>query len=145
MTLSNGSRTLSALGVANLEVDLQRRWGRSGTCSADQYYGPGLTSAPTSTRAGFPAAVVGGAWGTGTICPSTGNAAGLPADTIAQTDELSGGQTSTEVADVADTSPLAGETVYGSFTALADATSGVPPDRAHDHRGRRRRVPEREH
>ena len=33
----------------------------------------------------------------------------------------------TEVADVADTSPMEGETVYGAFTALAEATDGSSP------------------
>ena len=69
----------------------------------------------------------GGSEGTGQICPTSGNAAGLPPDTLAQTDDQSGGQTVTEVADVADTSPLAGETVYGTFTALAEATDGSSP------------------
>jgi hypothetical protein len=33
----------------------------------------------------------------------------------------------TEVADVADTSPMEGETVYGAFTALAEASDGASP------------------
>jgi hypothetical protein len=56
-----------------------------------------------------------------------GSAAGLPTSGIAQTDESSGGGTVTEVADVADTSPVEGETVYGTFTALAEATDGSSP------------------
>jgi hypothetical protein len=64
---------------------------------------------------------------TGDICPAGGSAAGLPTDDIAQTDEASGGETVTEVADVADTSPMQGETLYGAFTALADTSDGSSP------------------
>ncbi len=64
---------------------------------------------------------------TGAICPSNGSPAGLPTDMIAQTDERSGGQTVTEVADVANTSPLDGETMYGSFTAMGLASDGSSP------------------
>ena len=80
-----------------------------------------------NSEAGEPSSVAGGgAADTGQICPGA-NAAGLPTSDIAQTDELSGGQTVTEVADVADTSPMEGETVYGAFTALAEASDGVSP------------------
>lgn len=126
VTLSNGSRPLTILHVANLRVDLTGDNGTvsGGTCSPLQYFGSPLTSAPTSAAAGFPTAVVGGAEGTGQICPSSGDASGLSADALAQSDDLSGGETVTEVADVANTSPLAGETLYGMFTALAEATDG---------------------
>jgi hypothetical protein len=129
VTLSNGSRPLTVLHVANLRVDLSGDSGTvaGGSCSADQYWGAPLTSAPTSSSAGLPSAVAGGASGTGQICPANGDATGLPTSTIAQTDDLSGGQTVTEVADVANTSPILGETVYGAFTALAEATAGTPP------------------
>ena len=43
------------------------------------------------------------------------NAAGLSATNIVQTDELSGGSTTTSVPDVEDTSPMQGENVYGNF------------------------------
>ena len=33
----------------------------------------------------------------------------------------------TEVADIADTSPMEGETMYGKFTALAETTDGTSP------------------
>jgi hypothetical protein len=129
VALSNVSRTLTTLSIANLRVDLTGDNSKvsGGTCSPDQYYGAGLTSAPTSAQAGFPAAVAGGASGTGTICPASGSAAGLSSGTIAQTDELSGGQTQTEVADIVDTSPIEGETLYGTFTALAETTDGISP------------------
>jgi hypothetical protein len=61
---------------------------------------------------------------TGEICPLNGDATGLDTSSISQTDELSGGQTQTEVPDIEDTSPIEGETVYGAFTALAE--SGLP-------------------
>jgi hypothetical protein len=127
VTLSNRHRTLSTLQVANLRVDLSGGNITGGACSEDQYFGAPLTSAPTSAAAGFPTALVGGSAGTGHICPNSGSPAGLPADTLAQTDETSGGETVTEVADVADTFPLAGETLYGTFTAPADATDGSSP------------------
>jgi hypothetical protein len=127
VTLSNGSRTLSVLHVANLRVDLANGNITGGSCSPDQYFGAPLTSAPLSQAAGFPTAVVGGSADTGQICPASQNPAGLPSDTLAQTDETSGGQTVTGVAGVADTFPLNGETMFGSFTALADATAGSPP------------------
>jgi hypothetical protein len=127
IALSNGPRTLTTLQVANLRVDLAGGAITGGTCSPDQYFGAPLTSAPTSLEAGFPTAVFGGSEGTGQICPSSGDATGLPSDTLAQTDDQSGGQTVTEVADVADTFPLGGETIFGSFTALADATDGGSP------------------
>ena len=127
ITLSNGSRTLTVLRVASLRVDLAGGEITGGSCSPDQYFGAPLTSAPTSLAAGFPTGVVGGAEGTGNICRSNGDPAGLPADTLAQTDDTSGGQTVTEVADVADMFPLAGETMFGSFTALADPTDATSP------------------
>jgi hypothetical protein len=63
---------------------------------------------------------------TGEICPLNGRAAGLPSDAIAQTDDLSGGLTETEVPDLEDTSPIEGETVYGSFVALAETGLSLP-------------------
>src|SRR5207302_81041 len=58
---------------------------------------------------------------TGQVCPTSGHARGLPSANISHTDELSGGQTETEVPDIADTSPMEGETMYGRFTALAES------------------------
>ena len=68
---------------------------------------------------------LGGPADTGHVCQ--GDPTGLPSDTLAQTDDQSGGQTVTEVADLADSSPLPGETVYGTFTALALPTDGTSP------------------
>jgi hypothetical protein len=130
VTLSNGSRVLTTLHVANLQVHITGGAPAvtSGKCSPDQYWGGPLAAAPTNMAAGEPSSVAGGgAAGTGEICPSSGKPSGLPTSTIAQTDERSGGETVTEVADVADTSPVEGETVYGTFTALAEATDGSSP------------------
>ena len=127
VTLGNGSRTLTTLHVANLRVHIV---GDSsavdhGTCSPNEYWGGPLISPPLSALGGAPSALVGGPALTGEICPSTGSAAGLPTSSLGQTDELSGGQTVTEVADIADTSPMEGETMYGKFTALAETTDGT--------------------
>ncbi len=129
VSLSNGSRTLTTLHVAHLRVSIvgDSDTVAAGTCSAGQYWGGPLSSAPVSALAGEPSALVGGGALTGAICPMSGSAAGLPTATIAQTDERSGGQTVTEVADVANTSPLDGETMYGSFTALGLASDGSSP------------------
>ncbi len=63
---------------------------------------------------------------TGVICPLSGNDAGLPTADIGQTDELSGGATFTSVATLANSSPMEAETMYGTFTALAEASEGKP-------------------
>jgi hypothetical protein len=129
LALSNGSRTLTTLHVANLQVNIVGDGATvaSGTCAPGEYYGAPLTSVPTNVSAGDPSFLAGGAALTGEICPTTGDATGLPTAGISQTDDTSGGQTMTEVADVADTSPMEGETVYGAFTALAEATDGSSP------------------
>ena len=129
LALSNGSRTLTTLHVADLQVHIvgDGTHVASGTCQGGDYYGAPLSGVPTNAAAGDPSDLAGGAALTGEICPTGGNATGLPTDDIAQTDDASGGQTVTEVADVADTSPMEGETVYGAFTALAEATDGVSP------------------
>ena len=127
ITLENGaSRTLSTLHVAHLRVDITGDGSAvtGGTCQPDQYWGGPLTGPVFNALAGELG--LGGPAGTGAIC-SGGNPAGLPSNTLAQTDDQSGGQTVTEVADVADTSPIEGENVYGTFTALAEATDGSSP------------------
>jgi hypothetical protein len=50
----------------------------------------------------------------------------MPTDAISQTDDLSGGQTETEVPDIENTSPMEGETMYGRFTALAESGLSAP-------------------
>jgi hypothetical protein len=130
ITLSNSApRVLTTLHVANLQVHITGGGSTvaTGSCSPLQYWGGPLTTPPTNLSAGEPSAVAGGAALTGQICPASGKSDGLPTSSIGQTDELSGGQTVTEVADVADTSPIEGETMYGSFTAIAEATDGSSP------------------
>ena len=126
VSLSNGSRTLTTLHVAHLRVDItgEQTVLSGGTCEAGDYYGAPLSAPPTNASAGDPTVIAGGAALTGEICPLSGDATGLPTSDIAQTDDQSGGLTQTEVPDVEDTSPMEGETMYGSFIALAE--SGLP-------------------
>src|ERR1700722_17539814 len=86
VALSNGSRNLTTLHVAHLRVDITGAQTvlAGGTCSGGQYYGRPLSAAPTNGSAGEPPAVAGGAALTGEICPTSGDAAGLPATDIAQ-------------------------------------------------------------
>jgi hypothetical protein len=131
---NNAGRLLTTLHVADLQVHIdgasdsaQGATVASGTCEPDLYWGSPLGAPPVNTEAGEPSSTAGGgAADTGQVCLG-GSAFGLPTSDIAQTDELSGGQTVTEVADVADTSPMEGETVYGAFTALAEASDGGSP------------------
>ena len=120
VTLSNGSRTLTTLHVARLRVAIKGNQTvlSGGRCQPGEYYGPPITTPPTSASAGV---FTAGVALTGEICPLNGNAAGLPASTIAQTDEFSGGQTMTEVPLIVSTSPPRGENVFGTFTARARA------------------------
>jgi hypothetical protein len=126
VSLSNGARTLMTLHVAHLRVDIGGGEPASvarGTCEPDEYFGQPLTEPPLPGSIG----VGPGAALSGRICPASGDAAGLPTDAIAQTDELSGGLTQAEVPSVTDTLPLSGETVYGTFTALADSSDSSSP------------------
>ena len=139
VSLSNASRTLTQLHVAHLRVNIlgEQDSVASGACQAGDYYGAPPADYSTTTVAGLPTnQVSGGVAMTGAICPASGDATGLPTATVSQTDDLSGGQTETEVPDVQDTSPIEGETMYGRFTALAEtglAASGnmsVPTDQS---------------
>jgi hypothetical protein len=120
VALSNGSRTLTTLHVAHLRAAIKGNQPvlSGGQCQPGEYYGPPVTTPPTSASAG---SIFGGVALTSEICPLNGNAAGLPAGTIAQTDEFSGGQTMTEVPLIVRTSPLNGANVFGAFTARARA------------------------
>jgi hypothetical protein len=126
VSLSNGSRSLTTLHVAHLKVKIlgEETFLGGGKCQAGDYFGPPLTTPPTTTSAGLPTdpanPTTGGVALTGEICPPGGHAAGLPSSNISQTDELSGGTTETEVPDIQDTSPIEGETMHGHFTALAE-------------------------
>jgi hypothetical protein len=125
VALSNGSRTLTTLHVAHLRAAIKANHTvlSGGQCQPGEYYGPPVTTPPTSASAG---SITGGIALTGEICPLNGNAAGLPSSTIAQTDEFSGGQTMTEVPRIVSTSPLNGANVFGAFTARARAGSPGP-------------------
>ncbi len=125
LTLFNGARALTALHVADLQVtilDASPATVASGTCAPDEWTGGPLTAAPTNTEAGGPGVALSGA-----ACPSSGDAAGMSTSSVAQTDELSGGQTGVNLPDVLDTSPLLGETLYGRFTVLAESTGATLP------------------
>jgi hypothetical protein len=54
------------------------------------------------------------------ICPLSGKPAGLPTKLIAETDERSGGLTEVDVPSIDGTSPLDGESVQGTFRAVAE-------------------------
>jgi hypothetical protein len=117
VTLTNSAgRTLTVLHVADLRVDIdgEQTVIASGSCQAGDYWGAPLTSLPLSSSIG-----IGGAAGTGTVCPSSGTAAGLPDAVIAQTDDLSGGLTETSVPLLEGTAPENDAIVSGPFTAIA--------------------------
>jgi hypothetical protein len=124
LSLRNGSaRLLTRLHVAHLRVDIAGRQTvlSGGTCQPGDYYGLPLLGPPTSPAIGL------GVGGNGTDCPASGRAKGLTTQHIAQIDDLSGGQTLTNVPDVLRTMPLQGETLYGPF--VLQARSGLPgPD-----------------
>jgi hypothetical protein len=126
VAVSNGSRNVTELHLADLEVHIrgERSVLAGGRCQPGEYYGPPLKRPPESAVAGFPTFAAGGAALTGQICPMSGDAAGLSSSNISQTDERGGGQTRTEVPDIENTSPANGEVVYGPFNALA--RSGLP-------------------
>lgn len=96
-------------------------------CQPGLYYGaPPSRPSPASTVAGLTGQ--GGATLTGRICPPSGSAEGFSDSAIAQSDDRSGGLTETEVPDISTTSPIDGETVYGRFTARAQASFLGPHD-----------------
>jgi hypothetical protein len=129
VSLSNGARTLTTLHVARLKVHLlgSSRRVAAGHCSPGDYWRGPLTTAPTNSFAGEPTVLFGGAALTGMSCPASGNAAGMPATEIAQTDDRSGGATFINLADLIDISPIEGEILYGRFTAVAQTTDGRSP------------------
>jgi hypothetical protein len=122
LRLSNrAGRVLTVLHVAHLRVNINGHQTviSSGHCQPGTYYGPPVSKVPLSAAVGVP-----GVTGTGRICPLTGNPHGLPARSIVQTDEFSGGETRTVVPSLESFSPSGGAAVYGPFFALALA--GVP-------------------
>jgi hypothetical protein len=130
LTLSNGRRTLTTLHVAHLVAVIvgdETVLGPGSRCQPGLYYGAPPSSAPYSSVAGLTGQR--GATLTGRICPLSGSAQGLPDRSIEQTDDRSGGLTQTEVPEIASTSPIDGETLYGRFTARAQAAF-LGPDNA---------------
>jgi hypothetical protein len=121
LTLRNSAaRRLTTLHVAHLRVNVrgQQTQIASGTCQPGDFYGPPLSNPPNSPFVGI------GPFGNGTICPANGHAKGLSTKDIAQTDDLSGGQTVTQVPLIESTAPIQDETLYGAF--VASAQSGLP-------------------
>jgi hypothetical protein len=117
ITLRNGARrALTTLHVAHLRVHVigAETVISSGTCEAGNYYGRPPASPPILNTFGAP-----GIGGSGIVCPPNGSANGLPVAHIEQTDDLSGGVTTTDVPQLQFTSPSNGATLYGPFTALA--------------------------
>ncbi|MGH3264842.1 MAG: hypothetical protein ACRDNS_22950, partial [Trebonia sp.] len=121
LTLVNAAgRRLTSLHVARLRVSIVGEQTRiaSGSCQPGEYWGRPPSTPPISGEIGQ------GIAGSGTICPESGRAGGLPARQISQTDEFSGGQTATQVPLVESTAPIQDETLYGAF--VASAQSGLP-------------------
>jgi hypothetical protein len=129
VALTNGVRTLTTLHVAHLRVAIvgEQTAVIAGSCEPGDYFGAPLSSISLSTVAGLPTSDLNGGMAlTGQVCPTNGDATGLPTAAISQTDDRSGGQTETEVPDIQDTSPMEGETMYGKFTALAESGLAAP-------------------
>jgi hypothetical protein len=128
LTLSNGSRVLTKLRVAHLRAVIDEEetvLGPGSRCQPGLYYGePPSKPDPASTAAGLTGKH--GATLTGRICPPSGSAEGFSDAAVMQADDRSGGFTETEAADISTTSPLDGETVYGRFTARAQANFDGP-------------------
>jgi hypothetical protein len=115
--LRNGAgRTLTTLHVAHLQVHVigEESVLSGGTCEPGDYYGKAITAPPNGPLVGL-----GGATGTGYVCPGDGRASGLPTGDIEQTDDFSGGTTRTELVGAASLSPNNGATLYGPFIASA--------------------------
>lgn len=129
VVLSNGARRLTTLHVARLRVHIlgSSPSVATGHCSAGDYWRGPLSTAPTNAFAGEPTALFGGSALTGVTCPGNGDAAGMPTKLIAQTDDRSGGGTITNVAQLVDISPVEGETLYGKFRAVGQASDGSSP------------------
>jgi hypothetical protein len=122
LTLRNAAgRRLTELHVAHLRVDIKGEQTvlAGGRCEPGEYWGPPPAAPPLSVSAGLP-----GLGGTGTICPPSGRARGLPAADIAQTDDAGGGQTRVRVPLITGIAPLDDATLYGGFILLAQ--SGLP-------------------
>jgi hypothetical protein len=130
LTLSNGHAVLTTLHIAHLSAVIegeQTVLGAGSRCQPGLYYGaPPSKPAPPSTVAGLTGQ--NGATLTGRVCPASGSAEGFSTNAIVQADDRSGGLTQTEVAEISSTSPLDGETLYGGFSARAQAAFLGPHD-----------------
>jgi hypothetical protein len=123
LTLRNRARRrLTTLHVAHMRVDVKGEQTvlSGGTCEPGDFYGPPVSQPPISDAVGS------GIAGRGVVCPESGRAAGLNDTPIVQIDDLSGGQTRTEVPDFRRTIPVDGATLYGDFLALATASLPGP-------------------
>ncbi len=124
LTLRNRHRVLTRLHVAHLVAVIdgeQTVLGPGSRCQPGLYYGAPPSILPISSAAGLTGQ--NGATLTGRICPLSGSAEGLPVRAIEQADDRSGGFAETDVAHIASTSPVDGETLYGRFTGAR----GRPP------------------
>jgi hypothetical protein len=125
LTLRNrAGRVLTVLHVAHLRVDLAggRSQVQSGSCEPGAWWGAMAVPAPPGLLA-----VLGlspGSAGGSTVCPSSGQAHGLPASEIEQTDDRSGGITRTGVPRLVGFSPTDGAELYGQFVAVARLGKG---------------------
>jgi hypothetical protein len=128
MTLRNRvGRVLSILHVAHLRVDLTGNGTNvtGGSCQPLEYWGAPASAIPPGPYGPYGSlGVQGGSPQSFGVCPRRGGAAGLGGGSIAQTDDLSGGQTQTELPKVISTTPLNGELVYGQFAALVRVSFG---------------------
>ena len=133
LTLTNSARRpLTTLHVAHLRVDIigHQTVIASGECEPGDYYGARVRRPAASASVDQP-----GAGGSGVTCPPFGDATGLSTASIEQTDDLSGGQTRTEVPDIQVMAPISGETLYGPFIAFAQIGVPVPTGGAVPARG----------
>jgi hypothetical protein len=119
-------RLITRLHVAHLRVELRGRQltVSGGRCQPGDYWGLPLSSIPRRVAFGL-----GGAAGLGRVCGSRGRPNGLPARTIAQVDDMSGGYTSTSLPMLVASLPANDAIIRGSFRALA--VTGFP----HPHGG----------
>lgn len=119
---------ITTLHVAALKIKIDgasETLAEGSTCSPEEYWGAPPAES-FNEAAGFPTnALTGGVALTGSTCPESGEAQGLPTTDDAQTDEGSGGVTATTVPAITGQTPMQDETVYGGFVALAEASEGA--------------------
>jgi hypothetical protein len=113
---NRAGRTMTALHVAHLQIALRGSDAQvaGGRCEPGAYWGAPVSRFPVGPGVGAPTVS-----GSGTVCPLGGQAAGMDARRLEQSDPFSAGLTRTEVPVLAVTSPTPGETLYGRFIAFA--------------------------